>query len=73
LPADITTRHDRRAEAELFLSERWDTFRALCRTQLATAKADTLPTLPPLTPDQRRAINHRFTRAGSSVSARLPS
>ena len=72
LPADIATRHDRRAEAELFLSERWDTFRALCRTQLATAKADTLPALPPLTPDQRRAINHRFTRAGSSVSARLP-
>lgn len=72
LPADIATRHDRRAEAELFLAERWDTFRALCRTQLATAKADTLPALPPLTPDQRRAINHRFTRAGSSVSARLP-
>jgi len=72
LPADIATRRDRRAEAELFLAERWDTFRALCRTQLATAKADTLPNLPPLTPDQRRAINHRFTRAGSSVSARLP-
>jgi superfamily II DNA/RNA helicase len=73
LPADIAARHDRRAEAELFLAERWDTFRALCRTQLATAKADALPALPPLTPDQRRAINHRFTRAGSSVSARLPS
>lgn len=72
LPADIATRRDRRAEAELFLAERWEPFRAPCRTQLATAKADAPPTLPPLTPDQRRAINHRFTRAGSSVSARLP-
>ena len=72
LPADITTRTDRRAQAELFLAERWDTFRALCRTQLATAKADSLPALPPLTPEQSRPVNHRFTRAGSSVSARLP-
>jgi hypothetical protein len=54
------------------LAERWDTFRALCRTQLATAKADTLPALPPLTPDQRRPVNHRFTRAGSFVSSRAP-
>jgi superfamily II DNA/RNA helicase len=72
LPADIATRTDRRAAAELFLAERWDTFRALCRTQLATAKADTLPALPPLTPDQRRPVNHRFTRAGSFVSSRAP-
>ncbi|NBQ59132.1 MAG: hypothetical protein EBU32_12310, partial [Opitutaceae bacterium] len=70
LPADIATRSDRRAAAELFLAERWDTFRALCRTQLATAKADMLPALPPLTPDQRRSVNHRFTRAGSFVSSR---
>ena len=72
LPADIATRQDRRAQAELFLAERWDTFRALCRTQLATAKADTLPALPPLTPDQTRPVNHRFTRAGSFVSSRTP-
>lgn len=72
LAPDIAARPDRRTQAELFLAERWDTFRALCRTQLATAKADALPPLPPLTPDQSRAVNHRFTRAGSSVSARLP-
>ncbi|PAW88444.1 MAG: hypothetical protein B9S26_11295 [Opitutia bacterium Tous-C4FEB] len=72
LAPDIATRQDRRAQAELFLAERWDTFRALCRTQLATAKTDTLPPLPMLTPDQSRAVNHRFSRAGSSVAARQP-
>jgi len=56
--------------AELFLSERWDNFRALCRVQLGEDKYRTLPELPALTPEQRRPMNHRFfARSGSSASA----
>ena len=45
------------------LPGRWDEFRACCRAHLGAAKADALPDLPPLTADQRRAVNHRFFRA----------
>jgi superfamily II DNA/RNA helicase len=48
----------------LHLAERWDTFRALCRATLREQKADALPELPPLTVEQRRPIQHRFSRAG---------
>ncbi len=58
------------AVSNTLLSERWDTFRAVCRTQLATAKADTLPALPPLTADQRRPINHRFVRVSALTTDR---
>jgi superfamily II DNA/RNA helicase len=59
-----------RQEVELFLSERWDNFRALCRVQLGEDKFRTLPELPALTPDQRRPMNHRFfARSGGGASA----
>ena len=45
------------------LAIRWDDFRALCRAQLGTTKAEALPDLPPLTADQRRPVNHRFFKA----------
>jgi hypothetical protein len=45
------------------LAIRWDDFRALCRTQLGTTKADALPDLPPLTAEQRRPVNHRLFKA----------
>jgi hypothetical protein len=45
------------------LAVRWDDFRALCRAQLGLIRTDTLPDLPPLTPEQRRPVNHRFFRA----------
>ena len=45
------------------LAVRWDDFRALCRAQLGVIRADALPDLPPLTPEQRRPVNHRFFRA----------
>ena len=45
------------------LSGRWDDFRALCRAQLGVVRADALPDLPPLIPEQRRPVNHRFFRA----------
>jgi hypothetical protein len=46
----------------LQLAERWDTFRALCRATLRDQKADALPDLPPLTVEQRRPVQHRFSR-----------
>lgn len=45
-----------------FIAERWDNFRALARDWLREARADSLPELPPLTPDQRRLVNHRVLR-----------
>jgi hypothetical protein len=45
------------------LAVRWDDFRALCRAQLGMVRTDALPDLPPLTPEQRRPVNHRFFRA----------
>lgn len=49
-------------ERELFLAERWDTFRALARDWLRDVRNDSLPDLPPLTVDQRRPVNHRVLR-----------
>lgn len=58
------------------LALRWDDFRTLCRTRLGATKADTLPDLPPLTPEQRRPVNHRFFKAAAlaarPASARRP-
>jgi superfamily II DNA/RNA helicase len=45
-----------------FIAERWDEFRALARERLNETRADSLPDLPPLTPDQRRTINHSVLR-----------
>jgi superfamily II DNA/RNA helicase len=45
-----------------FIAERWDELRTLARAWLREAKTDTLPELPPLTPDQRRVVNHRVLR-----------
>jgi hypothetical protein len=45
------------------LAARWDGFRALCSTQLGVNRVGALPELPPLTPEQRRPVNHRFFRA----------
>jgi hypothetical protein len=46
-----------------FIAERWDDFRALARAWLSEARNDALPELPPLTVDQRRAVNHSVLRA----------
>ncbi len=45
-----------------FIAERWDNFRALARYWLRESKRDTLPSLPPLTADQRRVVNHSVLR-----------
>ena len=45
-----------------FIAERWDMFRALARHWLREARLDALPDLPPLTPDQRRPVNHGLLR-----------
>jgi hypothetical protein len=57
--------NERRAAAPAggVLAARWDDFRSLCRMQLGAVRADALPDLPPLTPEQRRPVNHRFFRA----------
>jgi len=50
------------------LAARWDDFRAQCRARLGANKADALPELPALTPDQRRPVNHRFFRAAARLA-----
>ncbi len=50
------------------LGERWTAFRAACGSLLGTAKADSLPDLPPLTPDQRRPVQHRFFRTTATLA-----
>ena len=45
-----------------FVSERWDNFRALARVWLHETQETRLPDLPPLVPDQRRAVNHCVLR-----------
>lgn len=45
-----------------FLAERWDNFRALARDWLQETRTERLPDLPPLTPDQRRVVNHSVLR-----------
>lgn len=45
-----------------FVSERWDNFRALARVWLHETSETRLPDLPPLSADQRRAVNHCVLR-----------
>jgi hypothetical protein len=45
------------------LRERWDEARALAGRLLGDARAAELPALPPLTPEQRRPVQHRLGRA----------
>ncbi len=45
-----------------FIAERWDDFRALARHWLGESREQSLPTLPPLTVDQQRAVNHAVLR-----------
>lgn len=45
-----------------FIAERWDEFRTLARHWLHETRLDSLPDLPPLTADQRRAVNHSVLR-----------
>jgi DEAD/DEAH box helicase/Helicase conserved C-terminal domain len=52
-----------RAASGPVLAVRWDDFRALCRAQLGLMRPHALEDLPPLTPEQRRPVNHRFFRA----------
>ncbi len=52
-----------RGREDASLSRRWRRFRALCTERLAGMRQDVLPELPPLTPDQRRPVNHRFFKA----------
>jgi hypothetical protein len=50
----------------LFLAERWDTLRAMARAYVNDLRIESLPELPPLSPEQRRPINHRFLRAATA-------
>lgn len=52
-----------------FIAERWDGFRVLAREWLAETRNDSLPDLPPLTADQRRAVNHSVLRPPRPASA----
>ncbi len=45
------------------LRDRWDGARALAARLLEDARAAELPDLPPLTPEQRRPVQHRLGRA----------
>lgn len=45
-----------------FIAERWDEFRELARAWLDESPQDSLPQLPALTADQRRAVNHSVLR-----------
>lgn len=50
------------------LASRWNQLRKLCRKLLGELRAELLPELPPLTPEQRRPVNHRFLKARPSTS-----
>ena len=59
--------HGEKADAPgLFLAERWDTLRAMARLYINDLRIESLPELPPLSPEQRRPINHRFLRASTA-------
>jgi superfamily II DNA/RNA helicase len=45
------------------LRARWDEARALATRLLGDARAAELPELPPLTPEQKRPVHHRLSRA----------
>ncbi len=47
------------------LVARWDEARALAARLLGDARATELPDLPPLTPEQRRPVQHRLGRAAA--------
>lgn len=49
--------------AQSLLSRRWRRFRRLCRERVGEWRADQLPELPVLSPEQRRPVNHRFFKA----------
>lgn len=51
--------------ATVQLRERWDEARALAARLLSDARAYDLPALPPLTPEQKRPVHHRLSRAVS--------
>ncbi|ACB77621.1 DEAD/DEAH box helicase [Opitutus terrae] len=46
-----------------FIAERWEEFRLMARSWLDQTRHEALPELPPLTPDQRRPVNHSVLRA----------
>ncbi len=50
------------------LRERWAEARACAARLLGDARAHELPALPPLTPDQKRQIHHRLSRATAHTS-----
>jgi hypothetical protein len=56
-PLDPTLAH-----ASETLRERWDDARALALRLLGDARAAELPELPPLTPEQKRPVQHRLGR-----------
>lgn len=59
--------HGEKTDASaLFLAERWDTLRAMARAYVNDLRIESLPELPPLSPEQRRPINHRFLRASTA-------
>jgi hypothetical protein len=45
------------------LRARWDEARILAARLLDDARAHELPDLPPLTPEQKRPVHHRLSRA----------
>ncbi|MBM3853533.1 MAG: DEAD/DEAH box helicase [Verrucomicrobia bacterium] len=57
-----------------FIAERWSEFGALARHWLREARADSLPELPPITADQRRAVDHSVlrTRRPGLIAGRRP-
>ena len=61
----ITFEGEMAAAPALFLAERWDTLRGMARAYINDLRVEALPDLPPLTPDQRRPVNHRFLRAAT--------
>lgn len=46
-----------------FIAERWDELRTLAQHWLGESRQESLPSLPPLTADQQRSVNHSVLRA----------
>ncbi len=70
-PGDATPLPEavRAQQRAAYLVGRWDELRLLARQTLGGAKADALPDLPELTPDQRRPVNHRFFKLTPAAAA----